>query len=61
MAYLREGDVLYIESISRLARSTSDFLNMMKALSAKKVSVVSIKENFNTSTPQGKFAAAIFV
>lgn len=60
MAYLREGDVLYIESISRLARSTSDFLNMMKALSAKKVSVVSIKENFNTSTPQGKFALTMF-
>ena len=30
--YVREGDTLYIESISRLGRSTKDLLNIIDAL-----------------------------
>ena len=52
--YVREGDTVYIESYSRLARNTRDLLNIVHELEEKKVSVVSLKENFDTSTPQGR-------
>lgn len=52
--YTREGDTLYIESYSRLARNTRDLLNIIDELENKGVTVVSIKENFDTSTPQGR-------
>ena len=60
MSYLRDGDVLYIESISRLARSTADFLHLIRVLTDKGVSVRSLKESFDTSTAQGKFVLTMF-
>jgi DNA invertase Pin-like site-specific DNA recombinase len=60
MDYLREGDTLYIESISRLARSTKDLLNIVEQLKGKKVDLISLKENIDTHTPQGKFMLTIF-
>lgn len=60
MEYLREGDILYIESISRLARSTKDLLNIVEVLKQKKVELVSLKENIDTCTPQGKFILTVF-
>ena len=35
--YVREGDMLCVESISRLARSTRDLLNIVDQLTAKGV------------------------
>lgn len=61
MEYVREGDTLYIESISRLARSTKNLLNIVEQLQNKKVELVSLKENMNTSTHQDKFILTIFV
>ncbi len=58
--YVREGDVLYIESISRLARSTRDLLSIVQLLQSKKVDLVSLKENIDTSNPQGRFVLTIF-
>ena len=58
--YIREGDVLYIESISRLARSTRDLLQIVEELQNKGVQFVSEKENIDTSTPQGKFILTVF-
>ena len=60
LEYVREGDVLYIESLSRLARSTKDLLSLVEILTKKGVGLVSLKENFNTATPQGKFMLTIF-
>lgn len=60
LEYVREGDTLYVESISRLARSTADFLNIIKQLDDKGVAVKFLKENFDTSTAQGKFTLTIF-
>lgn len=60
MEYVREGDTLYIESISRLARSTKDLLNIVEQLKSKRVELVSLKENIDTHTPQGKFMLTIF-
>ena len=45
--YVREGDTLYVESISRLGRSTKDLLNIIDSLTAKGVTLISNKENIN--------------
>jgi len=60
MGYLREGDILYVESISRLSRSIRDLLKTVDILSEKGVALVSHKENFDTSTSQGRFVLTIF-
>ena len=52
--YVREGDTVFIESYSRLARNTRDLLNIVDELEKKGVTVRSVKENFDTSTPQGR-------
>ncbi len=58
--FAREGDTIYIESISRLARNTLDFLNIVEALKTKKVGLVSLKESIDTNTPQGQFMLSVF-
>lgn len=60
LQYVREGDTVYVESFSRLARSTRDLLNIMETLTAKGVQFVSLKENVDTSTPNGKFMLIVF-
>ena len=58
--YVREGDTLYIESISRLGRSTRDLLNIIDTLTDKGVTLISHKENIDTNTPSGKFMLTVF-
>jgi len=43
--FLREGDILYVHSIDRLARNLPDLLSTIRQLLDKKVSVKFIKEN----------------
>ena len=49
LAFVREGDIVLIESISRLARSTRDFLNILNELEQKHVTLVSLKEQIHFS------------
>lgn len=58
--YIREGDIVYIESISRLARNTVDFLDIANRLKEKGVGLISLKESIDTSTPQGRFVTTLF-
>ena len=58
--YVREGDTLYIESISRLGRSTKDLLNIIDTLTEKGVTLISHKEKIDTDTPTGKFMLTVF-
>ena len=58
--YVREGDTLYVESISRLGRSTRDLLNIIDTLTDKGVTLVSHKEKIDTDTPVGKFMLTVF-
>ena len=58
--YVREGDTLYVGSISRLGRSTKDLLNIIDTLTDKGVTLVSHKENIDTDTPAGKFMLTVF-
>ncbi|WP_167957293.1 recombinase family protein [Anaerosporobacter faecicola] len=52
--YIREGDTVYIHDFSRLARSTKDLLELVELFNNKGISLVSTKENLDTSTPTGK-------
>jgi DNA invertase Pin-like site-specific DNA recombinase len=54
MEFVREGDVVHIESFSRLARSTKDLLELVEYFNSNNVSVVSFKENLDSATPTGK-------
>ena len=58
--YVREGDVVIVESISRFARNTRDLLELMEKLSEKKVQFVSKKEAIDTNTPTGRFMLTVF-
>lgn len=58
--FVREGDAVYVMEIARLGRSAKDLLNIIDALAAKNVRVVSSKENLDTNTPQGKFMLTVF-
>lgn len=60
LGYIREGDVVVVESISRFARNTKDLLELIEILDKKKVNFISKKETINTSTPQGKFILTLF-
>ena len=52
--FAREGDTIYVLDFSRLARSVKDLLSIVEQLQAKKINLVSLKENLDTSTPTGK-------
>ena len=58
--YVRDGDVVVVSDISRLARSTRDLLSIIDALTHKNVGFISMKESIDTSTPQGRFILTIF-
>lgn len=58
--FVREGDSLTVESISRFARNTRDLLDLTATLDAKGVQFISKKESIDTSTPAGKFMLAVF-
>jgi DNA invertase Pin-like site-specific DNA recombinase len=60
LSFVREDDTIYIESFSRLARNTMDLLSMVKDLSERGITLVSLKERINTSTPQGKLMLTMF-
>lgn len=55
LEYVREGDILIVESYSRLSRSLQDLLNIVSELEKKSVQFVSLKEQIDTTTPQGRF------
>lgn len=60
MAFVRKGDTVVVESISRFARNTRDLLELVEQLTQKGVEFVSKKEAIDTTTPTGKFMLTIF-
>ena len=60
MNFVREGDVVVVESISRFARSTKELLNLVEELKEKGVEFISQKETIDTQTPSGKFMLTVF-
>lgn len=60
MSFVREGDTVIVESISRFARNTKDLLELVEQLTTKQVEFVSKKEAIDTSTATGKFMLTVF-
>ena len=60
MNFVRRGDTVIVESISRFARNTRDLLDLVEQLTAKQVEFVSRKEAIDTTTPTGKFMLTVF-
>jgi DNA invertase Pin-like site-specific DNA recombinase len=58
--FVGPGDVVYIESINRLAQDTVDFQNISEQFKAKGVGLVSIKEDFDTTSATGRVVATIY-
>jgi len=60
MNFVREGDTVIVESISRFARNTKDLLELVEELNSKQVIFISKKEAIDTNTPTGQFMLTIF-
>ena len=60
MEYVRKGDTVIVESISRFARNTRDLLELVEKLTVKGVEFISKKEAIDTTTPTGKFMLTVF-
>lgn len=60
LQYIRKGDIVYVESLSRLGRNTQDLLNIVEEIHKKGADFVSLKETIDTSTATGKFILTVF-
>jgi len=54
LAYLREGDVFVITRLSRAMRSLKDLLALAEDLRGRGVGLVVLKQQIDTTTPQGR-------
>lgn len=58
--YVREGDTAIVKSPDRLARSTTDLLNLAKDFSERGAALKFLDNPaLNTDTPQGEFTLTI--
>lgn len=57
--FSREGDTIFVDEFSRLARNTKDLLTIIETLTSKGVHLVSVKENIDTSTPSGRLMLTV--
>ena len=57
--FVREGDVVYVVDWSRLSRSVEDLLRLIQEFNGKSVKLISLKENFDTSTSMGKLMITV--
>lgn len=60
LAFVRQGDCIAVESISRFARNTKDLLELVELLTNKGVEFISKKESIDTTTPTGRFMLTVF-
>lgn len=60
LTFVREGDIVVVESYSRLARGTRDLLDIVETLKDRDVAFISKKENIDTSTPAGRLMLTMF-
>lgn len=54
LEFIREDDVVYVEEFSRLGRSTADLLTIVRKIEDTGARFVSLKEQFDTTTPAGR-------
>ncbi len=58
--FVREGDIVIVSDISRIARNTKDLLTIIDKLTERGVEFRSLKENIDTTTSAGKFMLSVF-
>lgn len=61
MDYLHSGDSLVIYRLDRLGRSVKEMLDLCAKLEQRRIKLVSLQDNLNTSTAVGKFTMQILV
>lgn len=54
LEFVRDGDTVYIDDFSRLARNIVDLLKLIELFEKKQVNLVSHKEKIDSQTPMGK-------
>ena len=54
MEYIRPGDTLVVAEISRMTRSVPHLFALIKVFEEKNISLVSLRENIDTSTATGR-------
>ena len=57
---VRKGDMIIVESLSRVGRSSKELLEVLERWQQQGVVFVSLKENIDLSTPTGKLIAQVF-
>lgn len=60
LEYCREGDTLVVWKLDRLARSMTQLIETINDLEKQGVGFISLTENIDTTTPQGKLMFGIF-
>lgn len=60
LSLLKEGDVLVVYKLDRLARSLSEIVRICSELESKKIRIKSVKDNIDTTDYMGKFTMHIF-
>lgn len=58
---LGRGDQLVVWRLDRLGRSTAEILNIIDDLTARGVSLISVTETLDTTTPSGKLTLTLLV
>ena len=56
---VREEDIVVIESLSRLGRSTKNLLELVEYFKGKKVKLISTKENIDTESATGQLLLTV--
>ena len=61
MADIESGKVLVVYKVDRLTRSLSDFARIIEQFDAKKVSFVSVTQQFNTTSSMGRLTPNVLL
>jgi len=59
MAYVREGDTIVVWKLDRLGRNTLHILETVKALTDRGVTLVSVTDGIDSSTPAGRMMIGV--
>lgn len=59
LSFVRCGDTVIVHEFSRLARNTQDLLNLVQTFKDKNVTLISNKDNIDTSSAIGEFMLTV--
>lgn len=60
LAQIRKDDVIVIWKLDRLGRSLADLVHLVNEIQGKGAGLLSLQDNIDTTTPQGKLTFHIF-